>query len=270
MGLGCTMDESALRQSLRKLIDIDNEVYSTRMAFVFCFGLSAFLWWIPVIGPAVAGYVCGRKTGSMMKGFACSLIAGAVLLLLIRAMSALLLVHGGYPNVPADEAAKAFAGVTGSIADYLQTFFTPGTAYLNYTGLGVAAVFGGVGGILSRQVRKETAYLISLGATEGAFRPAARSMQLYNANKELGFRSFDDCIEQQNMTTNENNLNDKQKGRKPESARAPEGRPVATTVQTVTTTVSGITAATQSKEQSKAQGSPFADILERTEHKKDN
>ena len=264
------MDESALRQSLRKIIDIDNEVYSTRMAFIFCLGLSAFLWWIPVVGPAITGYICGRKTGSMMKGFMCSLMAGVVLLLMVKGMSALLLVHGGYPNVSADEAAKAFVGVTGSVADYLKTFFTPGTPYLNYMGLGVSTLFGGIGGILSRQMRKETAYLISLGATEGAFRPAARSMLLYSANKEMGFKSFDDCIELQKMSTNENNLNEKQKNRKPESARAPEGKPVATTVQTVTTTVSGSTVATQGKEQSKAQGSPFVDILERIERKKDN
>jgi len=259
------MDEAALRQAIRKLIDVDNEVYSTRMAFVFCLILSAFLWWIPVIGPAVAGYVCGRKTGSMMKGLLCSLIAGAVLLFIIKGMSALILAHGGFPGVPADEAAQAFTGVMGSIAAYLQTFFAAGTSQLNYLSLGVATVFGAVGGILSRQMRKETAHLISLGMTECSVRPVARSIQLYNAHKEMGFKSFDDCMEMQRMTTNENDLSVKQKGGKAGNTKAQEIRPVATTVQTVTTTVSGSAAPPQSK----AQGSPFTDILERSDLKKD-
>jgi len=265
MVLGCTMDEATLRQALRKLFDIDNEVYSTRMAFVFCLVLSAFLWWIPVLGPAVAGYVCGRKTGSMMKGFMCSLVAGTALLFIIKATSVAVLAHGGFPGVPADEAALAFTGVAGSVAAYLQSFFVQGASQLNYVSLGVASVFGAVGGILARQMRKETAYLITLGATECSARPTARSIQLYNANKEMGFKTFDDCIELQRMTTNESSSSDKQKGWKAGAAKAQERSPVATTVQTVTSTVSGSAETAQSKEQ----GSPFTDILERSDLKSD-
>ena len=267
--MGCTMDESELRKSLRKLFDIDNEIYSTRMAFVFGLGLSAFLWWIPIIGPAVSGYVCGRKTGSMMKGFLCSLISGIVLLLIIKLLSLAILGHGGYPGVPADQAVNVFAdmGAVGSIARYLQTFFVAGTSTMSCVAMGVTTVFGGVGGIMARQMRKEEEYLMTLGAARDSARQAPRSMQLYNANKEMGFRSFDDCIEAQKMTTNNNTANDKQKAGKVESVKAQ--RPVATTVQTVTSTVSGNTVPTEAPMQAKAQGSPFTDILERSSHRKD-
>jgi triacylglycerol esterase/lipase EstA (alpha/beta hydrolase family) len=259
------MDAITIRRYLEKLIDVDNEVYSSRMAFVFCMVLSALLWWIPIIGPAVAGYVCGRKTGSMVKGLFCSLIAGTLLLLMVRCLSALVLVHGGYPEIPAKEAADSLIGIVGSTANYLQTFYVSGTSMLDYSGLGITTAFGLIGGILSRQMRKEMAFLISAGATEGSYRPAARSMQLYNMNKEIGFRAFDDCMETQRMTTNENkDVNSGQMRKEAEIKKAPESRPVATTVQTVTTTVSGSPSATQTKEQ----GSPFVDILERTDRKK--
>ncbi len=266
--LGCTMDESVLRQSMKKVLDVDNEVYSTRMAFVFGIGLSAFLWWIPLLGPAVAGYICGRKTGSMMKGLMCSLLAGVLLLIIVKLMSAAVLGHGGYPGIPADMAAGSLSGVVGSAANYLQTYFVAGTQYLDYTGLGVIIVFGAVGGIMARQSRKETAYLLNLGATDGSFRKPSRSMQLYVANKELGFKTFDDCIAAQRMTTNDNaDVNTKQKDAKAESTKVPESRPVATTVHTVTTTVAGSsTAAPQEKKQ--ARGNPFTDILERSERKR--
>jgi hypothetical protein len=248
-----------------KLLDIDNEVYSVRMAAVFCLGLSAILWWIPIFGPAVAGYVCGRKTGSMVKGFFCSLVSGAVLLTVVWLMSMSVLGHGGYPGVPADEAAASLSGIVGLTAMYLQAFFTEGTSSLNFLGLGVVTVFGGVGGILSRQVRKETAHLIAIGASESTVRPAARSVLLYSKNKEIGFQAFDDCIVNQRMSTNENkDSNATEKEEKPGRWRAREGKPVATTVHTVTSTVSRTDAPAQTN---KTENNPFSDILERSERK---
>jgi hypothetical protein len=197
----------------------------------------------------------------MVKGFICSFVAGALLLLFVWGISALVLGHGGYPGVPADEAAASLTGIVGATASYLKVFFTDGTSSLDLMGLGMVTVFGGVGGVLSRQARKETAFLIATGAAEGSIRPVARSVQLYSMNKEIGFKAFDDCIATQRMTTNENK--DANKGRKEaeeERSKVKEGRPVATTVQTVTTTVTGKTASTQSREPK----SPFADILDRS------
>jgi hypothetical protein len=130
--------------------------------------------------------------------------------------------------------------------------------------LGVVTVFGCVGGILSRQARKEAAHLIAMGATEGTARPTARSMRLYGANKEMGFRSFEDCIATQRMATNVNK--DSAAAQKESREERAKDRPVATTVQTVTTTVSGSASATQSK----GSWNPFSDILDRTERKKED
>jgi len=259
------MEDGQVRQRIAKLIGADNDVYSVRMAAVFCLGLSAILWWMPLLGPAVAGYVCGRKAGSMVKGAAVSLVCGAALLLAVWGLSAPVLGHGGYPGASAADAAASLSGIVGATASYLASFFAEGTSSLELSSLGVATVFGAVGGLLSRQVRKETAHLIALGATEGSSRPAARSMRLYSANKGLGFESFDDCIAAQRMVTNVNA--DAAAGRREGHGGAPraqEGRPVATTVQTVTTTVSSGGPPPQGKKTD----SPFSDILERSERKK--
>jgi hypothetical protein len=104
---------------------------------------------------------------------------------------------------------------------------------------------------------------MKLGATEGAPRPA-RSAELYRIDKDMGFRSFDDCIATQRMTTNENkDTSADRSGAKEERPRAPERKPVVTTVQTVTTTVSGTASAAKNKEE----GNPFSDILERSDRK---
>lgn len=256
------MDSYTLRQTLKRSIDVDNEVYSTRMAFVICMVLSAMLWWIPMLGPAVAGYVCGRKTGSMMKGFLCSLMSGIVILAIVWVLSIAVLGHGGYPEIPADQAAASLTGIVGATASYLQTFFVGGTSSLDMMNLGIVAMFGIVGGILSRQIRMETAHILSTGATEGTLRPAARSMLLYEKDKSIGFESFNDCIAMQGMMTNENK--DVKPMQKTDQKDKQEMRPVTTTVQTVTTTVTGNTS-TGTKDDSV---SPFSDILERSEQRK--
>lgn len=258
------MDNYTLRQTLKRALDVDNEVYSTRMATVFCLILSAFLWWIPILGPAVAGYVCGRKTGSMVKGILCSLVSGVVILLIVWGSSMLVLGHGGYPEIPADEAAASLTGIVGAAASYLQTFFVEGTSTLNFMNLGIVTVFGAVGGILSRQMRKETAHILAVGASEG-FRPMARSMELYSRNKTLGFESFDDCIATQSMMTNENRDDKIVQRMEVNGKPRQQDRPMTTTVQTVTTTVTGNTSAGPKNDPE----SPFVDILERSEQRKD-
>ncbi len=259
------MDNSTLRNSFVRVFDTDNEVYSVRVATVFCMILSALLWWIPVLGPAVAGYVCGRKTGSFVKGTICSLISGVVLMLVIWGLSAWILGHGGYPEIPADEAASSLTGILGAAAAYLSTFFVEGTSSLNLLNLGIVTAFGAVGGILSRQMRKEAAYLISAGANEAAVRPAARSMQLYAKGKQMGFESFSDCMTMQRMTTNDNKGMGSKMNTDDNKNKMQTMRPVTTTVQTVTTTVSGKTSSGDGKD---SEG-PFSDILERSERKKE-
>jgi len=234
-------------------------VYDLKLATVFCLVLSAMLWWIPIFGPAVAGYVCGRKSGSMIKSMICAAVAGLSLLAIVWLLSCVLLTSG----TSASECAAGMSGIYGMIGSYLQTFYIEGTYRLNFSSLGMVVVFAGVGGILARQIRMETANLLATGATEGSIRPVARSVELYIKNKELGFECFNDCIVNQNMSVNDN-PETKQSIPKNGSifTSRRDNKPVTTTVQTVTSTVSGNTFTGTEEEHS-----PFADILGRSDNR---
>jgi hypothetical protein len=244
---------------IKKAESYNFKTYDVRIAAIMCMFLSAVLWWIPILGPAVAGYVCGRKSGSMTKGAICALLVGALIVFVAWGLSQFVLSAGGYPEVPADEAASNLGGISGLIGAYLTAFFIPGTSSLALSKLGLVAVFGLVGGILSRQIRKETVDLIVTGAVESAIRPTARSMEMYRRNKSLGFKSFDDCIESQGMIVNDN----------PDSKRSEPSKTVnrekstGTTVQTVTTTVSPSSTSTEDEAPN-----PFSDILDRSARKR--
>ncbi len=245
---------------IKKAGSYNFKTYDVRIAAVMCLFLSAVLWWIPILGPAVAGYVCGRKSGSMTKGAICALSVGALIVFVAWGLSQFVLSAGGYPEVPADEAASNLSGMSGLIGSYLTAFFNPGTASLALSKLGLVAVFGLVGGILSRQIRKETVDLIATGAVESAIRPSARSMEMYRRNKSLGFKSFDDCIESQGMIVNDNPDSKKSEPSKTVNREKP---PTGTTVQTVTTTVSPSSTSTEDEAPN-----PFSDILDRSARKR--
>ncbi|MDR0523850.1 MAG: hypothetical protein LBG62_05465 [Candidatus Methanoplasma sp.] len=182
------MGKRALGTGMRSALGGWGGVYDPKLALAFCLALSAVLWWIPVLGAATAGYVCGRKAGSVTLGTACSAAAGAIVLGAVSAASA---ITGGAP--------------------YLDPFYSSGS--LDLSNLGVTVAFGFVGGVLSRQARKETADLLAAGACDFAVRPAARSIALHRRGKALGFESFEDCMASQAMSVNRN----------PGSTREPAG-----------------------------------------------
>lgn len=57
-------------------------VYSQRAGIMYSLIFSMLLWWIPVAGPAIAGYLSGRKAGSVSKALSANLISTSVIILL--------------------------------------------------------------------------------------------------------------------------------------------------------------------------------------------
>jgi hypothetical protein len=240
------------------LIPDADSPYSARFAVALCLFLSAVLWWVPIIGPAVAGYIGGRRAGSAPAGAICTLASGAALLSAVLIASHVVLSSGGFPEVSAEAAAASLTGISGYFGSYLQIFFSDGTSSIDLSGLGIVFVFGIAGGVMSGQARKETSYLLKLGSTEGSLRPSARSMELYRRGKKPGFECFNDYIFMQGMMTNKNP--DQKNDANREGKEISEDQPRASE-QTVTTTVSD-------RDSDDSGRNPFSDILKRSELRK--
>lgn len=67
----------ASRNSLQKR----SYPYSARMGLLYSVFFSLLLWWIPIAGPAIAGYVSGRKSGDARKALQASLVTTAIIVL---------------------------------------------------------------------------------------------------------------------------------------------------------------------------------------------
>ena len=62
-------------------------IYSQPKGIYYSILFSILLWWIPIAGPAVAGYIGGRKSGSTSKALTSSLIATAVIMMITFMMA---------------------------------------------------------------------------------------------------------------------------------------------------------------------------------------
>ncbi len=96
-------------------------------AMAWMFGLSLALFWMPVAGPLIAGFVGGRKAGSAGRAIAAALLPGAVLFVLMVVVGGLL---GWIPII-----GQLFAFLLGTGAKILSI--------VNVVPLLVGAVIGG-------------------------------------------------------------------------------------------------------------------------------
>ncbi|MFG1449274.1 MAG: hypothetical protein AAE983_01360 [Thermoplasmataceae archaeon] len=65
----------------------DVSVYSQGKGIFYSLIFSMMLWWIPVAGPAIAGYLGGRKSGTMGKALVSSFVSTAVIIMITLALS---------------------------------------------------------------------------------------------------------------------------------------------------------------------------------------
>ncbi len=72
----------AVTSTLRSNSKKRSLAYSTKKGLLYSMVFSILLWWIPIAGPAAAGYISGRKSGNPVKALHASLITTAVFVLL--------------------------------------------------------------------------------------------------------------------------------------------------------------------------------------------
>jgi len=125
--------------------------------------LSILLWWLPIFGQMIAGYVGGRRAGSPFRAILAALIPVVMLWLFFTG------VHAGVFGDPAavlglptrivDQASAA--PVIGPYAQfasgYMHSFLASVTALTTQSlnGFLVTLVFAYIGGILAEQARRE-------------------------------------------------------------------------------------------------------------------
>ena len=138
------------------------EIYGIIAGAKYATVLTVILWWIPIFGPMMAGYIGGRKSGSPMRGCIATLVPIALLtvisiliyqdvLILPSFFKQYLLFDISVLNVP--YLISYFTPVLNTFLAYMMVFeslviFNP-PAYI------ILISFGYIGGIMSAIARKD-------------------------------------------------------------------------------------------------------------------
>jgi len=162
--------------------------------------LSMLLWWIPLVGQALAGYVGGRKAGTPARAMAVTLASVMLLIGLATIISSGLIGGFDFLNTEPHELVSAIGldfPLLGTLFSWMLGFLqgalgiVTGTTSMKLNIYIITVVFGLAGGTLADLHTKEAAK--NAPAESGrVFIP--RSLAAYVKGKKLGFENFDDRL----------------------------------------------------------------------------
>ena len=180
--------------------------------------MALFLWWVPYLGPMAAGFMGGRKAGSMYRGLLVGIVSCFLLLLITGLLSVgVAALHDGDFAGPLEEFSVDLYNAVGLLGEYLETFivvtdtgfeFDQGTYFL----LGAMAF---IGGVFADQARKEVRAISELVKEMNQAEPP-KSVKAYREHRTVGFRTYDDYAE---MSVNVSQVREKPSEKKAAPAK---------------------------------------------------
>ncbi|MCL2143038.1 MAG: hypothetical protein FWH44_02105 [Methanomassiliicoccaceae archaeon] len=226
--------------------------------------LSMLLWWIPLLGQAVAGYVGGRKAGTPARGMAATLVAVLALMGVAMVISSGIIAGFDFLNTEPAELVTSLkmdfpllGSLFGGIMWFLQNAFgiITGTTSMKLNIYIITVVFGLAGGTLADLHAKEA---VRNMPEDGGRVFIPRSLAAYVKGKKLGFENFDDRLsiqqskipEQQKIVTVHRSLV------RGAAARSEKAIPAA---------ASAAVAETVAVQEAEQRESPFAGLIHRAE-----
>lgn len=123
----------------------------------YVFILSCLLWWLPLFGQMIAGYIGGRKAGSPSKGVFVAMVPVLVIFLLIIGIDmGYLPFHGTLTGIP-NMIRSSIRSFSPSAAAYLTGIYNSllPLVGLNGSGFFIIVVFALIGGMMAEMNKRE-------------------------------------------------------------------------------------------------------------------
>jgi hypothetical protein len=153
-----------LYRSMKKNESMKSMIYSQPKGIFYGIIFSLLMWWIPIAGPAAAGYIAGRTSGTPSKAIISTLVATSILMILTMMFlpfrTGVLSSVGTYlsSGVIAVSGSKLVA-YSGFLTDLYTSYGILKTLTIIMPGsLIILNVFGYAGGYMSQIKRQEENY----------------------------------------------------------------------------------------------------------------
>ncbi|BAB60326.1 TVG1213972 [Thermoplasma volcanium GSS1] len=153
-----TADEGKAKSEIKA----NTNPYSQEAGVLYTLLFSVLLWWMPVIGPALAGYLGGRKSGSIRAGLISSLTVSGLFVIvsisLLPYKDSILGKVGQYISYGVLPISGSNLVSVSNLATYLYS--SVGFAYTFFllvpSSLMIVVIFSILGGFVSNLRRSET------------------------------------------------------------------------------------------------------------------
>ena len=131
----------------------NKKTYSILKGMFYASIIYVLLWWLPVFGPMVAGYVAGRKSGTPIKGIISVLIPAVTVIAIIYLLSNFKIVYALHAQGLQSIVMYVYIPLN-ALANYLSNF----ESFLHYIppNILVLVIFAYIGGIMSLHVQNES------------------------------------------------------------------------------------------------------------------
>lgn len=139
----------------RGFLNLEEHPLIVGMWYVFI--LSCLLWWLPLFGPMIAGYIGGRRAGSPAKGVMVAIIPVVVIFLLLFGMDmGFLPFLSGLAAVPS-MIMSSIHSLSPHASSYLSGVYNSlgGAVGINGNGFFIVLIFGYIGGMIADINRSE-------------------------------------------------------------------------------------------------------------------
>lgn len=194
-GRSLNLGKSAAKAMDTAIGNGSNSFYDPKSGLFLLFVLALVLWWIIPLGQMVAGYVGGRRAGSMSRGLAVATAGSAILIalsLVVTAGAEWLLSLQNVQDFIASTVPSASDWIT-SLGEYMSGFagISSGSVTIAAGDFVMMGVFAIVGGAMANQSRKEMSIIVGHALREGAPKPP-RSARAAMEGRQLGFGTYAD------------------------------------------------------------------------------
>ena len=176
-----------------------NSFYDSKSGLSMVVVLALALSWIPYVGPIVAGFVGGRRAGSIVRGFVVGvfgslLVFGIAFLLNLGLMKLFEPQNQSFMDTLEAISPSIVVGLE-SISSYLSDNFVTVASDISVSvqTQTYASILGFamIGGVFADQARKELRIIVSQSMDVNRPRPA-RSTTAFVAGRDMGFQNYDD------------------------------------------------------------------------------
>lgn len=176
-----------------------NSFYDSKSGLSMVVVLALALSWIPYVGPIVAGFVGGRRAGSIVRGFVVGvfgslLVFGIAFLLNLGLMKLFEPQYQSFMDTLEAISPSIVVGLE-SISSYLSDNFVTVASDISVSvqTQTYASILGFamIGGVFADQARKELRIIVSQSMDVNRPRPA-RSTTAFVAGRDMGFQNYED------------------------------------------------------------------------------